>query len=663
MARITAATEATATRLPSPADPAWRQALPRHAGQAMRRDLRLRLGEDADKAASAAASPGLRPRRRAAVGGHLAPPGRRAVTRPRVRQPGPDLAAHGRRLLRGRRPRRRPLGLPAVSPGTRRAPAGGRDQRADQQTITNALVSLVPLREGGARDWPAAHPYTRAHLATHAAQAGRIDDLLTDPAYLLAAGRPQLLAAAGTARSAPARAAADAYRRAAHHLRTAPAEQHASYLQLAARCGRAPQLADALDSCRPHGTWSARWASWRLTTPHRALTGHTDVSDRGGGRRSWTAARWSSPAAATRRCGSWDLATGAPVGDPFTGHDGEVTAVAAAELDGRPVAISGSGDQTVRVWDLATGAPVGDPFTGHTGWVTAVAAAELDGRPVVISGSGDRTVRVWDLATGAPVGDPFTGHTGGYARWRPPSWTAARSSSPAARRDGAGVGPGHRRPGRRPVHRPHRLGTVGGGRRAGRPPGGHLRQRRPRRCGCGTWPPAPRSATRSPATPAGYAVAAAELDGRPVVISGSRDRTVRVWNLARQRAMRHHLRRVKLRHAAPVYAAILIQRRDRVNLITGCTDGVSQAWDLSACRVLSTTIPPGQGEVAAIGTLAPNHVLYANGRTISLYEATGATSPILTIELDSEIQAITTHGTSTVVAATELGLVALEIRY
>ena len=64
--------------------------------------------------------------------------------------------------------------------------------------------------------------------------------------------------------------------------------------------------------------------------------------------------------------------------------------------------ISGSDDGTVRVWDLATGAPVGDPFTGHSGGVRAVAAAELDGRPVVISGSSDQTVRVWDLATGDP---------------------------------------------------------------------------------------------------------------------------------------------------------------------------------------------------------------------------------------------------------------------
>ena len=62
--------------------------------------------------------------------------------------------------------------------------------------------------------------------------------------------------------------------------------------------------------------------------------------------------------------------------------------------------VSGGDDRTVRVWDLATGAPVGDPFTGHTGGVARWRSAELDGRPVVISGSDDGTVRVWDLATG-----------------------------------------------------------------------------------------------------------------------------------------------------------------------------------------------------------------------------------------------------------------------
>ena len=107
---------------PTPTDPAWRAALPQRAGQAMRRDLRLRLGERSGQGGQAAAAPGVRPRQRAAVGGHLASPGRGAVARLRVRQRRPDLAAPGRRLLRRRGPRRRPLGVPAVPPGPHRAP-------------------------------------------------------------------------------------------------------------------------------------------------------------------------------------------------------------------------------------------------------------------------------------------------------------------------------------------------------------------------------------------------------------------------------------------------------------------------------------------------------------------------------------------------------------
>ena len=44
--------------------------------------------------------------------------------------------------------------------------------------------------------------------------------------------------------------------------------------------------------------------------------------------------------------------------------------------------ITGSDDKTVRVWDLATGAPVGDPFTGHSG--------EPGGQGGMLPGEGGR---------------------------------------------------------------------------------------------------------------------------------------------------------------------------------------------------------------------------------------------------------------------------------
>jgi WD40 repeat protein len=51
----------------------------------------------------------------------------------------------------------------------------------------------------------------------------------------------------------------------------------------------------------------------------------------------------------------------------------------------------------VRVWDLATGAQRGEPLTGHNGWVLAVAFGELDGRGFALSGDADGTVQIFDL--------------------------------------------------------------------------------------------------------------------------------------------------------------------------------------------------------------------------------------------------------------------------
>jgi WD40 repeat protein len=55
-------------------------------------------------------------------------------------------------------------------------------------------------------------------------------------------------------------------------------------------------------------------------------------------------------------------------------------------------------DDTIRVWDLATGAPLGEPLTGHTGSVESVAVTPDGAR--IVSGGDDDTIRVWDLAAG-----------------------------------------------------------------------------------------------------------------------------------------------------------------------------------------------------------------------------------------------------------------------
>jgi WD40 repeat protein len=78
--------------------------------------------------------------------------------------------------------------------------------------------------------------------------------------------------------------------------------------------------------------------------------------------------------------------------------------------DGKYI-VSGASDQTVRIWDAQTGKQIGGLLEGHTNTVLTVAFSP-DGKSIV-SGSSDRTVRIWDTQTGRQVGDPLQGHTGG----------------------------------------------------------------------------------------------------------------------------------------------------------------------------------------------------------------------------------------------------------
>jgi WD40 repeat protein len=64
----------------------------------------------------------------------------------------------------------------------------------------------------------------------------------------------------------------------------------------------------------------------------------------------------------------------------------------------------------VRIWDPATGQPVGEPLTGHDGPVHGVCALpgrDPGGPTVLATTGGDGTVRIWNAASGLPVGEPL----------------------------------------------------------------------------------------------------------------------------------------------------------------------------------------------------------------------------------------------------------------
>jgi WD40 repeat protein len=419
-----------------------------------------------------------------------------------------------------------------------------------QHAITAVLVEHVPLTpDESGRDWARAHPYIIAHLATHAAAAYELDGLLTDPRFLLNAEPVRLLDAAFTVKGQAARTAAAAYQRTFHHLHTKPTAEHAAYLELGARCEGATELVGKIGEWSLNRPWSTRWAQWRPTTPHRLV-----------GR-----------------------------------HDDTVNAVAVAELDGRPVAISGSDDWTIGVWDVATGVPIGRRIA-HDGPVNAVAVAELDGRPVAISGSDDWTIRVWDVATGAPIGDSLIAHgvpgvrVGGRIIDRDSMGGILRADKEHI--NGAPIG--------------RLLGHDGGVK----------------------------------------AVVTAVLNRRPLIISGGFDATVRIWDLVSGIPISGPF----IGHSGPVNAVAITELDGRLIVVSGSDDWTIRVWDLESRR---TILPPFTGHSGTVNALAVTEV---NGRSLVMSGSSDRTVRVWDLRTGSSMSLPLVGHTSGIsgIAVTEL---------
>ena len=100
---------------------------------------------------------------------------------------------------------------------------------------------------------------------------------------------------------------------------------------------------------------------------------------------------------------------GGPLRQILVGHSDRVEAVAFLPAGRR--ALSGSGDQTLRLWDLETGETL-RTLQGHSSSVYAVAVL-ADGRRA-LSGSDDTTLRLWNFKTGATL-RTLEGHTDGVS--------------------------------------------------------------------------------------------------------------------------------------------------------------------------------------------------------------------------------------------------------
>jgi WD40 repeat protein len=417
VARFAAYTLASADAVvANPHSACWRASLPRHAGQAMRDDLTRRLGPEAQRATDL-----LRPLAYAegqglpwedvwaplasAISGRTYTDEDLLWLRHHAGSYVVEATENGRSAYR--------LYHQALTEHLRE----DTEPAAVHAAFVDTLTRCVPYRGDATRDWSRAHPYTLNHLATHAAAAGLIDDLLGIAEYLVYASPHSLTPHLQDASTDQARLSAAVYRTSLDLHATAPAPARRTLLALNAARAGAASLLQQLDTHAHAGDWLPAWATGHDFTPalRHTLLGHS------------TAAvavactvldgRPVAVGATDRGVYLWDLATGRSIGEPFSEFEGWVSALACTVLDGRTAAVIATGPRNfgenvgggLYVWDLATRRLIGQPFTGFRGPVSALACTVLEGRPVTVIANrgGDERVHVRDLATGRLIGQPL----------------------------------------------------------------------------------------------------------------------------------------------------------------------------------------------------------------------------------------------------------------
>jgi WD40 repeat protein len=250
------------------------------------------------------------------------------------------------------------------------------------------------------RDWNLAEPYVMRHAIAYAEDAGKTDELLDDPEFLLRAN-PALVVPIieSTLAARDERQAETDVRQIYLALLESqegglPLDDRARFALLAARAGDR-QLAERLT--RPHGqpllAWRPLWTA--------------------GGASQITEPDVSNKVRLGLICGSrdgiihaWELMSGLPAGPQISADGQAINALAAADVDRRLLACAGCDDGVIRVYDMTSGQLV-YRMSGHNGSVRAVAITAVDGTPMLVSGGDDRTVRRWDLLTGTLHGEPL----------------------------------------------------------------------------------------------------------------------------------------------------------------------------------------------------------------------------------------------------------------
>ena len=108
----------------------------------------------------------------------------------------------------------------------------------------------------------------------------------------------------------------------------------------------------------------------------------------------------------------WDVSTRENLRPRLVGNLGTVQGTAMPVLNGRHLGVTGGDDRSVRIWDLDGDADEGSWQTDHLRSMGGFVTAFMDGRSVIISADRDNKLRIRSLDDGAQIGAELPGHTG-----------------------------------------------------------------------------------------------------------------------------------------------------------------------------------------------------------------------------------------------------------
>jgi WD40 repeat protein len=276
------------------------------------------------------------------------------------------------------------------------------------------LVQLL-LTEGGDRRWLSCSRYSRDYVPSHAAEAGRLESLLSEADFLVSMTPTAMRAAVAGLRRSDRRDPASIYEISLPFLDNNP-EVNAAVLEFISQTQGNQALSKKLSNLRVKKPYKIIGNIRPFDLSLARFDGHT-ASVTGVAALGWRGL--DHPVVVTTSMDGtarvWDPRDPSRELARFDGHASGVFGVAALGWPGldHPVVVTTSSDRTARVWDPRDPSRELARFDGHAGGVVGVAALGWPGldHPVVVTTSSDRTARVWDPRKPHRELARFDGHT------------------------------------------------------------------------------------------------------------------------------------------------------------------------------------------------------------------------------------------------------------